>query len=196
MSDWFRQHFLQPVHDKVQNQVTTSLEGFASQLVHRAVDMSQGAVRSFEAAGSTVNQKVTDAARWGVTAVDSGVREGLQRVGGAAATVLQKVENAGTRTIDNLERGTMDMARSFNTNVLTPAEHAIEQPIQNAWHGIENVAGRAWANTKTVGANVIDGLERPFRYAMWGGLLIGGYMFWRVLEDQREEQMVKRRRYR
>lgn len=195
MADWFRTHFLEPVHD-VQQRLVHKVEDLGGFIVKRAWHAGQQLVHGFEAAGSTVVHKATAPIVGAVTALDKGVHERVKRVEGAASTVLHNVENAGTHVIHSLEHATARLARNINTGIVHPAIHAVEQPIANAWHEVEHLASNAWHGVEHVAGDVAHAAARPFRIMLYGGMLIGGYWFWRVLEDQREEQLIKRRRYR
>lgn len=195
MADWFRKHLLEPAHN-LETRLVHKVEDLGGFVVKRIYHGGQQLLHGFEAAGSTVVHRVTGAAGGAVVALDKGVHRGLQKVEGAASTVLHKVENAGTSAVQSLETATVQLARGINNGIIHPAVHAIEQPIENAWHGVENVAGKAWHGVEGVAGNALHAAAGPFRIMLYGGMLIGGYVFYQLLQDQREEQMVKRRRYR
>lgn len=200
--DWYRNHFTEPVHDDdpLVGKLVRKVEDLGGTVVSSVYHGGQKTFAGFEAAGSNVIHKVTNAATGALTRLEAGAQRGLRAVEGGIQNVLQKVENAGTRAVHDIEAASAKMVHDMNTRMITPAVHAIEQPIENAWHGVERVANTAWQDTRNVVGGFIHGLERPFRIMLYGGMLIGGYWLYRSLEDRREESLIrresKRRRYR
>lgn len=180
MADWFRRTFTKPADD-VRNRVIQKFEDVGGTVVKAAYAFGVKVAREFEAAGSNALHKAVDTAHQVTLTLDKDVHRGLQKVEGAASTLLHKAENAGSNIINDLENATAKTARTVNNGLIHPFVHAIGQPIENAWLGSQMF---------------IASLTRPLRIVFYGGLLIGGYWLYTSLEDRREESRAKRRRYR
>jgi hypothetical protein len=183
MADWFRKHFVEPVHN-LEDRLVHKVEDLGGSLVKSVYLGSTKVLSSFEAAGSAVMHKAANTVYRGFVRVDKGIERGLHRVEGAALTVLHNAEHAGSNLIHHLEDATVRTARTINNRFIHPLVHAIEQPIENAWHETEHVV-----------SGVLHSLARPFQIIFYGGMLIGGFWLYRAIEGQREESASKRRRY-
>ena len=179
--DWYRRTFTSSSPDDLRSRLIEKWEDVGGTIAKRAYARGVEIAREFEAAGSAALNKAKNTAQMVATAVDKDIHRGLQKVEGAASTLLHKAENAGSNIINDLENATVKTARTVNNGLIHPMIHAIGQPIENAW----------------LGTNLfIASLTRPLRIVFYGGLLIGGYWLYTSLEDRREESRAKRRRYR